>query len=168
MTNLLLTPFFASNLVSPQVTWRAVQGTQVRDPLPHRDHRRTTRAGECPLVCHCPSAPLHRCQLRTTQYGACPVGRKGDNRVNYFGDRSETLCEQGVTTQPVVHISTGSRKPSRTTVSGRDCHTGADSSDTGMPLSTEVPLSGSIASWSARMLLLTPARSAATRMLVPG
>ena len=157
----------AANSASQQVTWQAAQGTQVRDSLPHRETPSDGSAGECPLVCHCPSAPLHRCQLRTTQYGAYPVGRKGYNRVNYSGDRCETLCEQGVTTQPVVHISTGSRKPSGTTVSaGRQ--TVAGSRETGMPLSTEVPLNGSIASWSARMLLFTPARSAATRMLVPG
>ena len=39
---------------------------------------------------------------------------------------------------------------------------------TGMPFNTEVPDNGSIASWSVRTFEFTPARSAATRMRVPG
>jgi hypothetical protein len=62
-------------------------------------------------------------------------------------------------------FSTASERPSRSR-----CPACAHAGDTttGMPFSTEVPDSGSIASSSESTLELTPARSAATRIWVPG
>jgi len=66
-------------------------------------------------------------------------------------------------------IATGLPTPSGATATSR-AYAGAHAGETmtGMPFSTDVPDRGSIASSSESTLELTPARSAATRIRVPG
>lgn len=66
-------------------------------------------------------------------------------------------------------IATGLPTPASATITSR-AYSGAHAGETttGMPFSTEVPDSGSIASSSVSTFEFTPARSAATRMRVPG
>jgi len=173
--------------------WRAVRGTQVREPCPTAKHATSTRAGgpiRRPSLSIRALAPLPATAL-TLRPPACgeegvqgcelPCGR-WVNPVGTAGDKAG-----------VVHISTGSRalrgrngrappEPAGNERIGRGSRrnqragvgapaptaTAALTTSTGMPLSTDVPESGSIASWSASTFEFTPARSAATRKRVPG
>lgn len=128
----------------------------------------STRAVECHFDAPLSIRASHRCQLRRPPYGCRPVGRKGYNHVYFLVESRETLWEQEMTRQwlstyPQVP-RTQRRQPARV-LYGSDGNSDDLHRDA---VEHQVPDNGSMAVWSARMLLFTPARSAATRTAQAG